>query len=1086
MSNVQVQHPLEHWTLDIIFPIFVLPKPDFSPTHLLFFMKKIISLFLLLAFVAAPTFAQHSKTKPSTSGKTPENPQISWPGKAVVPLATNPFGVATPRPKPLPMLQSSEVYKTSELSIVRGENGLPIFFEGKTEASGNASESKPIGERALDYCASIHPQGITEPEAEFTLKTVQTDEQGNAHVRLEQVFNGLPVWGGEVICHTKSGAFERMNGRYFPTPILNTIVPAISADAAILKVKTEIGISKIKTDWSAADLKLIDGQPFASTLIVFHPKENLAGERLAWHVAARPNVLSRSEWFVDAITGAVLNQFEHTCNLTGHLHNAMGECSNHTSLDALTSALPTDEEAPVTVNGLDLRDSTRTFTNGGWQNGGQFLLEDASKSIFNPSSSNMPNDPVGVIVTLDGFNTSPENQNFNADFVVSNSATFTNKKAAISAHYNSIKSFDYFKSKFNRKSIDDEGGNVIGIVNVSEANGTSMENAFWNGQAMFYGNGGSTFKPLARGLDVGGHEITHGVIEKTANLIYQNESGALNESFADVFGQMIDGDLNDWKIGEDVMQSGGGLPSALRDLSNPNNGQASNSPFWQPNHTNEQYTGSLDNGGVHINSGITNRAFFLFASDASVGTTKAEQVYYKALRDYLVKSSKFVDCRLAVIQAATDLYGAAVANVAANAFAAVGIGGSVPSGNYLGQLNPNPGTEFILGTSDDGTDLNLMNGTGQILASLYTDGVYSRPSVTDNGISVVFVDDAKHLIAVEFDYQLNQFTVTDVDPGPWRNAAISKDGRFVALLAEFEEPRITIFDLADPLGAFETFFLYNPTYSQGQITGDVQYADVLEFDYSGEYLMYDAYNDLDGVGYWDIGFVRYWENDQFTDGGNAFITKLFTGLPEKVSINNPAIAKNSPFIIAFDLIDEIGIPRNDIYGANSETGDYDAIITDNGVLGWPNYNRLDNKLLYEKANGVDYNLRLQGLQPNKIQALGNSSQIASFHYWGVYYANGIRNLQVGNQDVASQNFEVKISPNPTADFAQLTLRANDASGAVISVHSLLGETLMTRSVNILEGENLLDIDLQNLPSGNYVVRVATENGAGAVLKLVKI
>ena len=165
---------------------------------------------------------------------------------------------------------------------------------------------------------------------------------------------------------------------------------------------------------------------------------------------------------------------------------------------------------------------------------------------------------------------------------------------------------------------------------------------------------------------------------------------------------------------------------------------------------------------------------------------------------------------------------------------------------------------------------------------------------------------------------------------------------------------------------------------------------------------------------------------------------------------------------------------------------YDAIIIDNGVLGWPNYNRLDNKLLYEKANGVDYNLRVQGLQPNKIQALGNSSQIVSFHYWGVNYANGIRNLQVGTNDVTSQNFEVKISPNPTVDFAQLTLRANDASEAIISVHNLLGETLMTRSVNILEGENQLDIDLQNLPSGNYVVRVAAENGAGAALKLVKI
>ena len=92
-----------------------------------------------------------------------------------------------------------------------------------------------------------------------------------------------------------------------------------------------------------------------------------------------------------------------------------------------------------------------------------------------------------------------------------------------------------------------------------------MENAYWNGDAMWYGNGGSTFKPLARGLDVGGHEMTHGVVEKTANLIYQDESGALNESFADIFGSMIDRD--DWLIGEDVMQPN--TNAALRSMQDP-------------------------------------------------------------------------------------------------------------------------------------------------------------------------------------------------------------------------------------------------------------------------------------------------------------------------------------------------------------------------------------------------------------------------------------------------------------------------------------------------------------------------------------
>jgi len=1050
-------------------------------------MQKICFLAVLLTMLALPTYAQHSKSKPSQSAPTNFQPELSWPGKAVVPTATNPFNVATQRPNALPTLQPATVSTPSTVSMVRAENGLPIFFEGKTAASGSATESKPLGERAIEYCASLKPAGLTQPKAEFVVKSIQNDEQGNTHVRMEQVFQGLPVWGGEVVCHAQNGAFSRMNGRYFPTPALSSLTPSLGADAAIDRVKNEIGLANIKTNWTAEDLRLIDGQPFTATLLVFHPEEKLGAERLTWHVAARPNVFSRSEWFVDAQTGVVLNQFEHTCNLLGHFHSACMEGKTESPVAPKAPAGAWAMDGPVNVSGVDLLDVNRTLALGGWQFGNQFTLEDASKPMFKPTASTMPGDPVGVILTLDAFNTSPEAQTFNADLVVSNSTTFSNKKAAISAHFNSIKSFDYFRSKFNRNSIDGVGGNVISLVNVSEPDGTSMENAFWNGQAMFYGNGGGVFKPLARGLDVGGHEMTHGVIEKTANLVYQNESGALNESFADVFGQMIDGDVNDWKIGEDVMQSGGGLPTALRDLSNPHNGQPSNSGFWQPEHTSEQYTGNQNNGGVHINSGIPNRAFFLFASNAAVGTARAEQVYYKALRDYLVKSSKFVDCRLAVIQAATDLYGTAVAAVAANAFATVGIGGSVPSGNYLGQLSANPGTDFALCTSDDGVKLDLATGAGQVLGSLYTQGVKNRPSVTDNGASLVFVNDAGHIIGVDINYFTNPitFTTTQLSTNPeWRNVAISKDGRFVAGITEFEESRIYVFDLASPTGESETFFLYNPTYTQGQITGDVQYADVLEFDYSGQYLMYDAYNDLDGIGYWDVGFIQFWENGQFTDGGDAFITKLFGGLPEKVSVANPTIAKNSPFIIAFDLIDNQFSTQYDIYGANSETGDYDRIVADNGALGWPNYNRLDNKLLYENET-FTYDLRLQNLNANKIQAQGGNSLFVPAHYWGVWFGNGSRNLLLDSKEIDNQVFSASISPNPTADVAQIRLQSKTQTGAIVTLHSMLGETLMSRNFSLSVGENVLDLDLQFYPAGHYVLRVVTEQGAGTALKVVR-
>lgn len=1054
-------------------------------------MKKLL-LLLVISALATAASAQRGKAAPKfKDGESPGELRLSWPGKAQVPPAENPFNLPAGRRQPQQALQVKQA--TPNISITLGENGLPILMEGQTPASGNAADHAPVAERALTYLVSLKPQGLKNPENEWIARAVQTDEQGNHHVRLDQYFQGIPVWGGELIAHTRNGAFDRVNGRYFPTPSLASTTPVLSAEAAIGVVKNLIGTDKIKTSWTEAELRLIDGEPFSAELIVFHKKDALNGERLAWHIIARPNILTRSVYFVDAENGEIINFYDNTCNFVGHRHQGEA-CTQSIEHEHGEPMLPTAPQAlvdgPVTIQGQDLFNINRTFINGGWQVGSQVVMEDASKDMFNANSSNMPNDPVGVIVTLDALNTSPQNNNFDYTLVVSASTTFTNKKEAISAHYNAGLSYDYFKSKFNRNSIDGVKGNILSFVKVSEDDGSSMENAFWNGAAMWYGSGGSVFKSLARGLDVGGHEMTHGVVEKTANLVYQNESGALNESFADIFGAMIDSD--DWKIGEDVMQAGVNPTNCLRDLSNPHNGVNSNSPWWQPNHVNEQYMGSQDNGGVHINSGITNYAYYLFANNASVGKTKAEQVYYKALRDYLTKNSKFVDCRIAVIQAATDLYGATVANLAAAAFTQVGIGGSAPSGNYQGQLNTNPGTDYVLCVTNNQQNLDLANGSGTILKTVYNQGVLSRPSITDNGSDAVFVNTQGHIIGVSFNYNSNPIqSTTQVlsTNAEWRTAAISKDGRFIAALADVQEPYIYIFDLFT--GESETYQLYNPTYSQGQATGDVQFADVLEFDYSGTNLMYDAYNELtntqgEDIGYWDVGFLEFWDNNNFAAPADVFISKAFSGLPEKVGIGNPTFSKNSPFVIAFDLIDQsTATTRYDIYGANIETGDYDVIYGNNGTLGWPNYTRLDNKLMYEvQPNSGIYNLRQQGIAANKIQPSGGSTAFISNHSWGVWYGNGNRNLSVNIAEPTPAVIRASVAPNPVVDVTNLQLWSVENADAQIRVFNLLGQSVMEQNHTLTAGDNTINLNLASLPTGSYVLQVLTNSGSAA-LTLVK-
>jgi bacillolysin len=1047
-------------------------------------MKKLLLLVSLC--VAQAAFSQSTKQTPAPAPQNhlPAQPDISRPGKYNVPPSGNPFGAPSAKRHPMPAFQP--VQMAEAVRRVYDDNGLPILFSGKTGASQASADADAAAEQAVEYLASLQPPSVKAPMQEFSPREISTDEQGNLHVRLQQVFQGVEVYGGEVLAHTKKGQFEMLNGRYYPTPALTSVEPKLHSADALFRVMQHIGPEKAQDFWMPEPLQIMGYQPYRTQLVVYHKGRKLDSERLAWQVIARPNAMQRWVYFVDAATGEILHHFDHTCAIDGH--RVSESCAHNPAPSILNSPFSTlnspPPPPPVTGSGQDLLNVNRSF--GAWEASGTFYLEDASKSMFNAAASQMPGDPVGAIVTLDAKNTSPATSSFTYDLVKSASSTFSNK-AAVSAHWNSIRSYDYFQSTFNRKSIDGVGGNILALINVADEDGSSMENAFWNGEAIWYGNGGSSFKPLARGLDVAGHEMTHGVVEKTANLEYQDESGALNESFADVFGVMIDRD--DWKIGEDVMQPGASNSGALRDLQDPNNAAPKNSSFWQPKHMNEKYTGTGDNGGVHINSGIPNHAFYLFANNAAVGKDKAEQVYYKALRDYLVKSSQFVDCRIAVIQAAKDLYGTAISDIAANAFAAVGIGSSQPSGNYQGQLAVNPGKDYLYVVSNDYQNLDLALGNGSVLGTIYNQGLRSRPSVRDNGTEAVFVNEQGQIILVTLEFFPNgdiQPTVDVLENQPiWHNTAISKDGRFVAFTTEERDNLIYIYDFAAQKEA--VFELYNPTFTQGQITDDVQYSDVLEFDYSGENLMYDAYNELpngQAFGYWDIGFLQFWEGGQFADPQEVFISKLFSGIPDNTSIGNPAFAKNSPYIIAFDFIDETSATtRNDIYSANVETGDYDIVVSNNGSLGWPNFTRTDNAIVYERASSASTaNLRLQGLAPSKIAPQGSSTALVNNRRWGVWFANGNRSLQVsGIEELSTPAFNLSLSPNPTGDWTRLSLTSPESESARLSVTNLLGEVLQSRSVELSAGDNAFDLELGGLPVGMYVVHLHTSRAQGAIV-----
>ncbi|MGB7846367.1 MAG: M4 family metallopeptidase [Candidatus Acidiferrum sp.] len=226
------------------------------------------------------------------------------------------------------------------------------------------------------------------------------------------------------------------------------------------------------------------------------------------------------------------------------------------------------------------------------------------------------------------------------------------------------KTYDFYDKVFSRNSVDDRGLRLDSSVHY----GVQYDNAFWDGQQMIYGDGdGELFNRFTISLDVIGHELTHGVTQYTAALQYAGQSGALNESMSDVFGSMVKQwalgqtvDQADWLIGKGLLAPGvNGV--ALRSMKDP--GSAYDDPQLgkdpQPKFMKDYINTTEDNGGVHLNSGIPNYAFYLAA--AAIGGNswdKTGRIWYDTLTKRLTPSSDFQAAADATTSAAGDLYGA--------------------------------------------------------------------------------------------------------------------------------------------------------------------------------------------------------------------------------------------------------------------------------------------------------------------------------------------------------------------------------------------------------------------------------------------
>jgi Zn-dependent metalloprotease len=233
---------------------------------------------------------------------------------------------------------------------------------------------------------------------------------------------------------------------------------------------------------------------------------------------------------------------------------------------------------------------------------------------------------------------------------------------AVSAHANAAAVAQYMRTQLKRNGIDNRGGTLISTVNCTAstepAGPREWLNAAWVGTQMVYGQrqNGAGLLSLAANIDVVGHEIFHGVTDHSSRLEYQGQSGAMNESYSDIFGILISNlgkqfGSFDWEMGEGLFSGG----RALRDLSNPPR-------FGQPKHMRDFVVTTDDHGGVHTNSGIHNfAAFKIMTAKDSAGKfvltpDQCAAIFYLTLTQRLSRTSQFIDSRLGAVASAQSLF----------------------------------------------------------------------------------------------------------------------------------------------------------------------------------------------------------------------------------------------------------------------------------------------------------------------------------------------------------------------------------------------------------------------------------------------
>jgi thermolysin len=467
---------------------------------------------------------------------------------------------------------------------------------------------------------------------------------GRRHERLAQYHLGVPVFGGELVRQSDLAGTVSVFGTFYEGITLST-TPALRSEDAEARIAAQ------------------GGRPFGrrgGPELVVLPLDS--GYRLAWRVRAFfPRTFALRQLFLDASTADTLLEYDDGQRQQAAIGTGVFGDQKKLSVSSSGNSYTTEDRLrPPLISTYDFKFDVNQLIE---------LLE-SPRPLSTLSSADLGRDSDNV--WTDG--------------------------AVVDAHVYAGYTYDYYFKRHGRHGLDNADIPVHSITHAlrredwtlydDDVVGSYFANAFYFGDGiMYYGDGlppsvsffGQRVNYLAGALDIVAHELTHGVTDYSSALIYRNESGALNEAFSDMMAVAAEFEFQpekaDYLLAEDVFTPGG-----IRSMQNP---QA----FGDPDHYSIRFTGAGDNGGVHINSGIPNNAYYLAieggrhrlgATVQGVGganRAQIERVFYRAFTAMLAPSATFSQARAATIQAARELYGVGgpVETAVTQAWNAVGV-----------------------------------------------------------------------------------------------------------------------------------------------------------------------------------------------------------------------------------------------------------------------------------------------------------------------------------------------------------------------------------------------------------------------------